>query len=132
MKKKKHSTPRIVSIILATVALLSALAVCSQMHRLQNIMQFVLFAPVAILAPLVANLAFRSRILSFFAGPLCITLAVLIAYSYNGPEAICWFPLAAPMMVLYTAPAWFLSWMITDGFRKNMPDKSGEQQIQPY
>lgn len=90
-----------------------------------NVMQYAFFAVSAALAPLLSNLAFPSRALAFFAGPLVATLALLLS-SLHSSEAMCWFPLAIPMMVLYTAPFWVLSWMITDNLRVKKPEETGE------
>ena len=111
-ENRQPSARRVIIIVLAAT-LLVLLSVCALVHPVQQVLQYSLFAGVAVLAPLTVNLAVRSRALAFSSGPVLVICAVLLS-AFRSPETLCWFPLAAPLMVFYTAPAWILSWMITD------------------
>ena len=125
-EKTKQSKARVTAIAMIAVVLLASLGVSSQVSHAKPVLQYSFLAGVAVLAPLLSNLVLRSRLIAFLAGPLFVSFALFLSAAHSS-EAICWLSIAIPMIVLYTSPAWILSWMITDRLRRRKPDESGEQ-----
>ena len=106
-------------------ALLVLLGVGRKADSMSPVPMALFLASVAVLAPLLSNLTLRSRSIALLSGPLFVCSAVVL--QTTDPEAICWLAIIIPACIFCTAPAWVLSWMITDRWRIRKPDASGEQ-----
>lgn len=114
----KRPPIRSAAALLVCVALFILLGLCFLVadDDSNTILPYGLLAGVALLAPLLSNLVSRSRLAAFLAGPVLVSVGFFFSV-VQGSKAIGYLPTVIPIIVVYTAPFWVLSWMISDRLR---------------